>query len=196
MNYDEIIKNLSVVLKNKRLEHSIGVSQTAVELAELYGGDAVKAKIAGILHDCARNMPKNNLLQMLEAFAIVIDDVELCEPALLHARVGAHLAKKVYGIEDAEICQAIAVHTVGASHMTLLDKIIYLADFIEPGRDFPGVEKIRRIAKLDLDQALLAAFDHTILYIIDRKGFIHPDTIAARNSLLRQLTPKLPACKR
>lgn len=186
MNYDDIVKKLSLELSPKRFKHSLGVSQTAVEMAKVFGADVEKAKLAGILHDCARNMTNNNLLQMVEAFDIVVDDVDLCEPVLLHAPVGAYTARIEYGIDDAEICQAIALHTVGGPDMTVLDKIIYLADFIEPGRNFSGVEKIRILAKKNLDQAILAGFNHTIEYIIAGNGFIHPATVKARNSLLKQ----------
>lgn len=186
MNYDDIVKKLSLELSPKRFKHSLGVSQTAIEMAKVFGTDVNKARLAGILHDCARNMTSNNLLQIVEAFDIVVDDVDLCEPVLLHAPVGAQLAQTEYGIDDAEICRAIALHTVGGPNMTVLDKIIYLADFIEPGRNFPGVEKLRLLAKKNLDQAILAGFNHTIEYIIAGNGLIHPATVKARNSLLEQ----------
>jgi predicted HD superfamily hydrolase involved in NAD metabolism len=187
MNYEEIVKKLSLELSSKRFAHSLGVSQTAVEMAEIFGADVTKAQLAGILHDCARNLTSDQLLQMAKAFSIVVDDVDLCEPILLHAGVGAHLARTEYDIDDAEIGQAIAMHTVGGTDMKLLDKIIYLADFVEPNRNFPGVKELRLLAKKDLNQAMLAAFNHTIEYIITEQGLIHPATVKARNSLLQQL---------
>lgn len=185
MNYDTIVQKLSMELSPKRFSHSLGVSQTAVNMAEIFGADIHKAKLAGILHDCARVMTNDTLLQTAKSLGMVVDDVDLWEPVLLHAGIGAYLARKEYGIEDPEIRRAIALHTVGGENMTLLDKIIYLADFIEPNRDFPGVDKLREVARRDLDQAVLAAFDHTIAYIIAGEGFIHPATVKARNGLLR-----------
>lgn len=190
MNYDTIVQKLSLVLSPKRFTHSLGVSQTAVEMAEVFGADIHKAKLAGILHDCARGMTNDILLQTAKSLGIVVNDVNLSEPVLLHASIGAYLARKVYGIEDPEVRRAIALHTVGGIDMTLLDKIIYLADLIEPNREFPGVDKLRAVAEKDLDQAVLAAFDHTIAYIISGQGFIHPDTVKARNSLLRVVKAK------
>ncbi|MBP2649644.1 MAG: putative superfamily hydrolase [Firmicutes bacterium] len=173
-------------LSPKRLNHSIGVSQTAAGLAVIYGADHEKAGLAGLLHDCAREMPNNILLKIVETSAIVIDGVEKIQPELLHAPVGAYIARRDYGIDDQEICQAIASHTVGGPQMKLLDQIIFLADFIEPGRDFPGVEKLRKLAQVDLKKALLAAYDQTILYLVAKEGLIHNQAIEGRNLLLRQ----------
>lgn len=187
MDYEVIEKTLAQRLSAKRYKHSMGVSKTAVSLAERFGGDVNKARIAGILHDCAREVPRNILLQRAEAFGIVVGEVEQQEPVLLHAPVGAELARREYGIKDADICRAIVWHTVGGPEMTLLDIIIYLADFIEPGRSFPGVDKLRLLAEKDLDAALLAAYDQTLQYIVEKGGLIHPATVAGRNSLLIKL---------
>ncbi|MBP2644262.1 MAG: putative superfamily hydrolase [Firmicutes bacterium] len=186
-----MIQTLTDKLKNelspKRLAHSIGVSQTATRLAKLYGADVQKAEIAGLMHDCAREMPKNILLKIIQSSGIVVDDVELCQPALLHARAGAVVVKRDYAIDDQEICQAISCHTVGGPQMTLLDKVIFLADCIEPGRKYPGVDKLRQSAKENLDKALLAAYDHTIGYLIAGQGLIHPAAVAGRNALLMKM---------
>lgn len=177
---DELSKRLSP----KRLQHSIGVSQTAEELADLFGCDRQKAKIAGILHDLAREFPVDELLPRAQAFGIVVNDVEKAEPVLLHAPIAAKLAQRDFQIHDAEILQAIILHTTGGSQMSLLDKIIYVADMIEPSRSFLGLEELRTLAYVDLDKALLAALNQSIYYILDRGGLIHPDTIEARNDLL------------
>ncbi len=184
MDYETITKKLAQRLSAKRYKHSMGVSETAVILAERFGADTNKAQTAGILHDCAREIPRNTLLQRAEAFGIVVDDVERQEPVLLHAPLGAEVARVEYGIDDIEICRAIVSHTVGGPEMTLLDKIIYLADFIEPGRSCPGVDKLRLLAEKDLEAALLAAYDQTLRYIVGEGGLIHPATVAGRNSLL------------
>ena len=186
MNYAEIIDNLAKRLSPKRLNHSIGVSQTAESLAVRFGCDKEKARIAGLFHDLAREVPMNELLPRAQAFGIVVCDIEYAEPILLHAPLAAKMAQAEFGIDDAEIIQAILLHTTGGLNMTLLDKIIYLADVIEPGRSFKGVDKIREMAYTDLDKALLSALDQSIRHIVKGGGLIHPATIAARNEILRK----------
>jgi len=192
MDYEYILTRLSKMLSPKRLQHSIGVSKTAEEMAERFGGDKVKAGLAGLLHDAAREVPVADLLPRAQAFGIVVSDIEKAEPILLHAPISAKLAESKFDIHDAEILQAIFLHTTGGAHMSLLDKIIYLADVIEPGRNFGGLEEIRAMAHSDLDKALLLALDQSIAYILEDGGLIHPATIEARNDLLiKQRTPIL-----
>lgn len=186
MEYNQARDKLAKVLTAKRFQHSLGVSQTAGDLAGKYGVDVQKARLAGLLHDCARNFSNDNLLQKAEAFAIVMKDVEYCQPVLLHAPVGAYLAKMEYGVDDQEIIDAIRLHTTGGPNMSTLDKILYLADCIEPSREFPGIDKLRSLAATDLNAALLAAFDQSLLYVIERGLLIHPDTIEGRNYLLQK----------
>ena len=184
MNYSEMVSELTKRLSVKRLQHSIGVSEMAAELAIRFHCDTEKAKIAGLLHDLAREVPMNELLPRARAFGIVVSDIEQAEPILLHSVLGSRLAQIEFGINDAEILQAIILHTTGGQSMTILDKIIYLADLIEPNRSFKGINEIREVAQKDLDQALLAALDQSIDYLIKRCGLIHPATIAARNEIL------------
>lgn len=186
MNYNQVLDKLSRVLSAKRFQHSLGVSQSAAELAAEFGEDVEKAKLTGLLHDCARGLSSNTLLQMAEAFAIVVNDVEHCQPVLLHAPLGAQLARKEYGVDDPQILQAIVLHTTGGRNMATLDKIIYLADCIEPGREFPGIDRLRSLAFTDLDAAMLAAFDQSLRYVIELGLLIHPATIEGRNYLLQQ----------
>lgn len=185
MEYNDAWDKLSHTLSAKRLKHSEGVSQSAAELAKRFGEDVEQAKLAGLLHDCARGLSSNNLLQMADAFAIVVQDVERCQPVLLHAPVGAYLAQHEYGVTDPQMLKAIARHTTGGRDMTTLEKIIYLADCIEPGRDFPGIDELRRLAAADLNAAMLAAFDQSLCYVIERGLLIHPATIEGRNFLLQ-----------
>jgi len=186
MDDAQIIGELTKRLSPKRLRHSIGVSQTAESLAVRFDCDKEKARLAGLLHDLAREVPVNDLLPRAQAFGIVVCDIESAEPILLHAPLAAKMVQAEFGIDDAEIIQAIIVHTTGALNMTLLDKIIYLADAIEPGRSFEGADEIRKMAQTDLDKALLSALDQSICYIVKRGGLIHPATIAARNQILRK----------
>ena len=181
---NQIINKLKEKLPPNRFKHSLGVSETAVMLARKYGADPDKARIAGLLHDCARGMTPDDLLQRAETFGIVITDVDRREPVLLHAPVGAFIAKLDYGITDADVLMAITRHTTGGSGMSLLDDMIFLADFIEPGRSFSGVEKLRELAKKDLQEALLAAYDQTLFFLLNRRGLIHLSTVEGRNFLL------------
>jgi predicted HD superfamily hydrolase involved in NAD metabolism len=181
---EEIREKLAKTLSSKRLKHCVGVSKTAVRLAKLYGADAEKAGLAGLVHDCAREMSNNILLQMVEAFGIVVTDVDKREPVLLHAPVGALVASRDYGVQDSEVLQAITRHTTGGPGMSLLDNIIFLADFIEPGRSYPGVEKLRVLAGKNLRRALIAAYDQTVEHVIAKGGLLHPATVAGRNALL------------
>lgn len=184
MNYDVIQTKLQKMLTTKRYQHSVGVSETAAMLAVQYGANVNQARLAGMVHDCARELPSNTLLQMAATFGIVLNDVELRQSALLHAPVGAKLIAEDYGIHDAAIRRAVALHTTGGPNLTLLEKIIYLADFIEPGRNFPGVDKLRQLAGQNLDAAVLAAYDQSLQYIIAQRGLVHPATIEGRNNLL------------
>ncbi len=186
MEYNQVVDKLSQVLSGKRFSHSLGVSQTAADIAARYGENVEKARLAGLLHDCARSLSSNNLLQMAESFGIVVNDVERCQPVLLHAPLGANLAKIEYGVDDPEILAAIRLHTTGGSNMSTLEKIIYLADCIEPSRDFPGVDKLRSLTDTDLNAALLAAFDQSLHYVIEQGLLIHPATMEGRNYLLQR----------
>lgn len=179
-----LTKKISLTLSPKRMSHSIGVSKAADDLALRYGADPVKARIAGLLHDCARELPNNTLLQYAKSFGILVTDVEQANPALLHGSVGAYLAHREYGVSDEEILGSIYWHTTGRSCMTVLEKIIFLADYIEENRHFPGVELLRRLAKTDLNKAVLAGYDMTLRHVIDQGGMIHTASIEGRNYLL------------
>ncbi len=188
MTIDEMRRELQRRLKNSRFAHSIGVANTAVKLAEKFGVDTNKAYIAGLLHDCAREFKNEDLPAEAIKRGIKIGEVENSMPLLLHAYIGAKMISEIYGVEDTEIAQAIYRHTVGARDMTPLDKIIYFADMIEPNRNYPGVDKLREIAEkfTSLDEIILTALDESIIFIVQKKTLIHPDTIAARNFLLLQ----------
>ncbi|EGO64443.1 bis(5'-nucleosyl)-tetraphosphatase (symmetrical) YqeK [Acetonema longum] len=184
IEWEEIENNLRKTLSGHRFQHSVGVSVTAEDLAKRFGADPVQARLAGLLHDCARDMSNNHLLQSAETFGIVVDTVLRRVPELLHAPVGAQLVRERYKISDPAVCQAIARHTVGAKDMSVLDMVIYLADCIEPGRDFLGVHELRRLAAVDLWAAMVKAYDQSIIYIIQQGGLVHPATIEGRNALL------------
>jgi predicted HD superfamily hydrolase involved in NAD metabolism len=160
--------------------------ETSVRLAKKYNCDIEKAKLAGLLHDCAKFPDKTYLLNLANDFDIILDDVLKYNYELIHGPLGAIIAEKEYNIKDREILDAIKFHTTGRENMTLLDKIIYISDYIEPGRDFPGVEKVRSLAFDDLDGSILLAIDNTIEYLIDQKSLIHLNTIKARNYMIQE----------
>ncbi|MDT8902233.1 bis(5'-nucleosyl)-tetraphosphatase (symmetrical) YqeK [Anaeroselena agilis] len=184
---DKMFAQLTKVLSPKRLEHSRGVSETAAVLAAKYGADVGKARLAGLLHDCARGMPSNILLQVAAASGIVVNDVEKREPMLLHAPVGAMIASRDFGVDDPEVLAAIRWHTTGGPSMALLDEIVFLADYIEPARSFPGVDRLRELAGEDLPVALLAAYDQTLSHLLAERRLIHPATVEGRNALLMKI---------
>ena len=186
MTVEEMRKTLQSRLKKSRFAHSIGVANTAVELAKKFSVDTEKAYIAGLLHDCAREFENSELIFQAEKRGIKIGEVEKAVPLLLHAYIGAKMISEIYEVDDAEISQAIYRHTVGARNMTDLDKIIYFADMIEPNRNYPGVEKLRNLAKTSssLDEIILTALNESIIFVVQKNSLLHPDTIDARNFLL------------
>ena len=185
MTIDEMRRELQRRLKKSRFAHSIGVANTAVTLAKKFGVDETKAYVAGLLHDCAREFENDELPAQAERYGIEIGEVERAMPLLLHSYIGAKMIKKIYGVDDAEIEQAIYRHTVGAPNMTALDKIIYFADMIEPNRNYPGVENLRALVETKtLDEILLTALSESIIFVVQKNSLVHPDTVAARNFLL------------
>jgi predicted HD superfamily hydrolase involved in NAD metabolism len=184
----QISDRVKKMISSERYFHTLGVKEMAVRLSERYGCDTEKAAVAALLHDCARDMPNKLLLQLAERFGILVDDVLKKQAVLLHGPVGAELSRKIFNINDKEILKAIAVHTTGDADMSKLDKIVYIADYIEPRRSFPGVERLRDAAFRDLDKAVLLALNNTIKYVIKKEWLLHPKTVLARNFLLMQNT--------
>ncbi|MGL4606459.1 MAG: bis(5'-nucleosyl)-tetraphosphatase (symmetrical) YqeK [Eubacteriaceae bacterium] len=184
MNNDSIKKDLKTDLTSKRYLHTINVVKTAKKLAARYHSDHDKVVKAALLHDCAKNFSCDELIFYADKSHLKIDKITLLEPQLLHGPVGAYIAEKKYGILDKEVLNAICYHTTGRAKMSKIEKIIYLADFIEEGRSYPGVEKLRGIAFENLNDAVLLALSNTIRYITSIDGLIHPRTIIARNDLI------------
>ncbi|MDK2856197.1 MAG: hypothetical protein PWQ86_1410 [Bacillota bacterium] len=187
MIWEDLVAKLAERLSPERLKHSLGVAEAGVRLARRWGANEEQARLAGLLHDCAKGLSPDELLQWALAFGIVGNDIERACPDLLHGPVGALIAWKEYGVMDAAVLSAIRLHTLGGEGMNLLERIIYLADYIEPGRAFPGVEELRALAEQDLDRALLRAMEGTIRYVLQRGLLLHPQTVRARNSLLAEM---------
>ncbi len=175
---------LKDILSEERYLHTLGVKQVIVKLALRYDVNLKKAVTAAILHDCAKDLSDDILLKKAGDFGILIGEIEREQPQLLHGPVGAMIAFHNFSVYDSEILNSIWVHTLGNSFMSDLDKILYIADYIEPNRKFSGVEKLRRIAFADLDKALLYAFDNTLNWVRSNNQVIHPTTIKARNQIL------------
>ena len=190
MTFEEARDAVYGMIPEKRYIHTMLVVQTAKLLAEKNGVDNNKAAWAGLLHDCAKALAPDESLAMLSSLDCPVDEITLRERSLLHAPLGAALAKSVFGIDDQEILDAIACHTTGKANMTTLDKIIYLADAIEPSRDYPQVEELRKQAMEDLDGAVLAYMDVSIKYILKKGGLLHPNTVDGRNHLVIQLSQR------
>lgn len=185
MNIEEMIEKLRVKLSKKRFEHSIGVMETCKKLARIHDVNIDKAITAGLLHDCAKALDKHELVELCESNGIALDWIMKLQPELIHGHAGLVLARNDYGIMDEDILRAIKYHTTGNDNMTTLEKVVLLADFIEPGRSFPDVDVVREIADRDLDLAVLRSLDMTIGFVIKKGGLLHPATVEARNSILR-----------
>ena len=151
MDEEAMRQRLKATLSEHRYIHSLGVMETAVKLASLHGGDTDKCRLAGLLHDCAKSLSTEEMLSLIRQYGITLYPDEENHPALLHAPAGVAVARRDYGIEDEEILSAIRCHTVGSRHMSLTDEIIFVADFIEPGRkSFAGLEEVRLLAGKDV----------------------------------------------
>ena len=182
---EEMRKGILSRLKGYRYPHSLGVERAAKWLAQQYGGDVEKAAVAGILHDITKHLSPQEQLNLCEKYGIIPCTVEKSEPKMLHGKTAAAIARVEYGMPE-DVCDAIACHTTGKHGMTILDKILYLADYIEETRDFPGVDKARELAKDSIDRALLYCYDQTLIELVTRGKLIHSDTIAAYNDMIRQ----------
>ena len=185
MDFQDILCWVKGSISEKRFKHTEGVVETALKLAQVYGVNEEQARVAAVLHDAARGLPGPVLLERCREFCIEIDEVEEAVPDLLHGKLAAGLAEQKFGIKDREILQAVKYHTTGYKNMSALDKIIFIADMIEPGRDFPGVTDLRELSFSNLDEAVRAGLESTIRHVLDKGLVIHPASIEARNSLLK-----------
>lgn len=174
------------LLKQKRVAHVLGCAETAVKLAEKYGGNVTDARRAGLLHDVTKAIDGEDQLLLVDKYDILISDFERKHPKLLHAKTGAAVAKHVFGENDA-VVDAIYWHTTGKADMSLLEKIIYLADYIEPTRDFPGVDRLREVVWEDLDRGLKLALEMCILELVQERKTVCRDSGDALDFITHQL---------
>ena len=164
-------------LSNKRYAHTLRVAGTAERLAELHGLDPKKARLAGLLHDAAREKGKEELLQVADEQGIAMSEFECRQPILLHGPVAAELAREDLGVEDEEVLEAVRAHTTGEPEMSPIALVLYIADKIEPGRDQPGVEDLRKLALKDPRCAAKAALKGSISYNEERGRPTHPKSL-------------------
>ena len=173
----ELRKAMKEVQSSKRFEHTKGVEYISAALAMRYGASMADALAAGLLHDCAKCLTDDKQLSICEKHGLVVTDAEKKNPFLLHSKVGACLAEHKYGIKNKDVLNAIRNHTTGRPGMSLLEKIVFIADYIEPGRkDAVNLTDIRRLAFEDLDRALLYILEDTLKYLEEAGGDVDPRT--------------------
>ena len=185
--YEEINKRLGLkqyLVPYLMSSHPGSTMKEAVKLAEKYGADTEKAYTAGILHDCAKGYDTDEQIKLCQKYGVVLDDITLACKPVIHAPLGAKIAKAEYGVNDKDVLDAIMCHTVAKENMSLLDKIIYIADMIEPMRDFVGVEELRKAAYENIDMAFILGLKQSIVFNAQKNKIIHPNTLSAWNYML------------
>ncbi|MEI1422171.1 bis(5'-nucleosyl)-tetraphosphatase (symmetrical) YqeK [Bacillus cabrialesii] len=183
MNREEALACVKQQLTEHRYIHTIGVMNTAIELAERFGADSKKAETAAIFHDYAKFRPKEEMKQIIARENMPSHLLDY-NPELWHAPVGAYLVQREAGVQDEDILDAIRYHTSGRPGMTLLEKVIYVADYIEPNRAFPGVDEVRKFAETDLNQALIQSIKNTMIFLMKKNQPVFPDTFLTYNWLV------------
>lgn len=180
LNRQTLIEKVKSAMSEKRFQHVLGVEKAAITLAEIYQGDVTKASLAGLAHDYAKERSDQDFIEKIKA--------ENLDPDLLkwgnniwHGIVGAYFVAEELGIQDAEIFSAIQKHTTGAANMSLLDKILYVADYIEENRNFPGVLEARKVAFENLDAAVSFETQHTLSYLVEKAAPIYPKSLETYN---------------
>lgn len=189
MRYEELKNRITAFIEDnlneKRLKHTYSVVEEAIKLAHRYGGDPCKAEIAALSHDMFRSKPVAVLNIYIRQLGLPADIMD--NPNLSHGKIAAIIMKRDYGVEDEDILNAVSYHTTGRAGMSLLEKIIFLADAIEPGRKYPTVEETRRLAYLDLDKACISSLERTVEYIRGIGEYLDPDTLSAVEDLKERL---------
>jgi predicted HD superfamily hydrolase involved in NAD metabolism len=166
-------------INEKRYLHSLNTANEAAALARKYGANEKKAYIAGLLHDVAKGLPAGSLQEIAAENGIEVDEYEADNPELIHGKIGAAIVSRELGIDDEDILSAIKWHTTGHKNRSLLEKIIYLADIIEPGRNFPETDELRALAYKDLDAAMLKGLWHVMNFVKAKGLTLHPNSIEA-----------------
>ncbi len=186
MDYNKIKEILKENLKEKRYIHSLCVADEAKRLALKYGADSEKAYLAGLVHDITKNKDTEEQLHFFSEFGIMLDDITKNSEKLWHAVTGAAYIETVLGITDKEILSAVRYHTTAKADMTVLEKVLYLADFTSADRDYSDVDVMRKLVDISLMDAMEYALSYTINELTDKKKQIHPDTLAAYNETMKR----------
>ncbi|MEG1834904.1 MAG: bis(5'-nucleosyl)-tetraphosphatase (symmetrical) YqeK [Oscillospiraceae bacterium] len=183
---DEFLEEIKKRLTKARFYHSLNVADEAKKLAEFYGADKEKAFTAGLVHDIMKDTDKNEQLRILEKNGISLTNTEKDNPKLWHAISGAVFLEKELNVTDKEIISAVRFHTTGKENMTLIEKIIYIADYIAADRNYQGIEIMREKAYKSLELAMLEGLSFTITYNIKKAVSIHEDSIKCYNEIVRE----------
>lgn len=189
MKIEEAILTIKPQLSEKRFKHTLRVAKEAVQLARLYQVDEYKAELAAVFHDYAKDRPLLELQRWIRESPLPKDLLQY-DHELWHGPVGSILVEREQGISNSEILNAIRYHTTGKVHMNMLELVIYVADYIEPGRQFPEVEEVREAAQRDIIYASWLISRNTIRFLIKSKAKIYPDTFFAYNDLTHRMTHK------
>ncbi len=179
--YKSIIKGR---MSNARYTHSVNVAEEAIRLAKKYGSDVKKAEIAGILHDITKETPIDEQLQIIKNAGIILDEIEMSAPKLYHSISGYAYLKNVLKIDDDEVLNAVRYHTTARANMSLLEQIIYIADFTSAERDYDGVERMRKASNKGMDKAMLEGLSFSIADLAERCQPIGKDTLEAYNQFV------------
>lgn len=184
MTYAEYEQEVKRHLTEKRFYHSQRVAECAAELAAKYGADVEKARLAGILHDIMKDTDEEEQLKIMEQFGIMLTEAQRHGPKLWHALSGAAYIQYILGVGDQEVLDAVACHTGGKSGMGLLDKVLFVADYISADRDYPGVERMRELAKSSLEEAMVEGIAFTVQEKTGERYTLDPACICAYNEAL------------
>ncbi len=187
-SYVEIQNKMRALLTEHSFAHCLRTAETAAVLAEKHHEDVRAAKLAGLTHDVARDLSDEELLARARDLCLDILPAEADRPYLLHAKVGACMLSPAVGVEERPVAQAVECHTFGSPKMTNLDKIVYLADMIEPQRHFAGIEELRILAARDLHSAYVAGFKRQFIELIERNRVLHPNTLDAWNAITKEVS--------
>ena len=186
MSREALLAKMETVMPEKRLRHCLGVEKAARELAERFGLDVEKAGLAGLLHDYAKKISDEEFLSLIDKYQLD-PDLKNWGNNVWHGMVGIYKIQEDLGIEDAEILRAIEIHTVGSGTMSELDKVVYVADYIEHNRDFPGVDKARELAQRSLNQAVAYETARTVEHLAHKGRPIYPQTLETYNAFVGYL---------
>ena len=181
-----LLEEVSLRVNKARFAHILRVEAKAIELAHKYAGDVEACQLAALLHDYAKDMPRSEVVKIQQAAHI---DAEMLAfgSQIWHGPAGAYYAKETFGVTNQEVLDAIYQHTIGGEQMSLVSKIVFIADYIENGRDFPGVSEARELANQDLDAAVIYKIKQTLKHLVDREERIYPGTLTVYNQWMQKM---------